>query len=376
MPGAERADEPKGSRWLPAFLIAIVTGYAALTRPAGPRLSDLDVYLGAVTGLTHGQSLYDFILGNAPFTYPPFAGLLMAPLTGVPKPVLQLLWTLATIATVILIGRLSGRDTPLIALALFLSAPVSSDLRYGQVSLFLGLLILVDIQRIPGRAQGILIGVAAAIKLTPLIFIPMLWLGGRRRAARDAAATFLACGMTAALILPGDSWRYWTTEVRDVNRLGFIDSLGNQSLNGALIRLNILPPVRPLLALFLGGLITLIALYRARKLARNGDWLAATITVGAASIVLSPVSWTHHQIWLVLAACLARGTALKAIGLTVMILPATAVWGEARLLWAIAVAVTITLDTTSLTRAGNRHRARTPGAARICGAPTRRCGDR
>jgi alpha-1,2-mannosyltransferase len=230
----------------------------------------------------------------------------------------------------------------LIALALFLSAPVSSDLRYGQVSLFLGLLVLVDIQRAPPKAQGILIGLAAAIKLTPLIFIPMLWLGGRRRAALTATATFLACGATAALILPSDSWRFWTTEVRDVNRLGFIDSIGNQSLNGALIRLNILPPVRPLLALFAGGLIALIALYRARKLARTGDWPAATIVVGAASIVLSPVSWTHHQIWLVLAAFLARHAAVEAIGLIIMILPVTAVWGEVRLLWAIAVAVAIT----------------------------------
>jgi alpha-1,2-mannosyltransferase len=89
----------------------------------------------------------------------------------------------------------------------------------------------------------------------------------------------------------------------------------------------------------------LIAWHRARKLAQNGDWPAATIAVGAAGIVLSPVSWTHHQIWLVLAAFLARNATAKAIGLTVMILPVTAVWGEARLLWAIAAAALITYGT-------------------------------
>lgn len=314
--------------WHPALLVAVVTGYVVLSRPPGRRLSDLDVYLGAVEGLRHGESLYDFILGNAPFTYPPFAGLVMVPLTGVPKTGLQVLWTLATVASVVAMARLAGRgDAPAVALVLFLSAPVSSDLRYGQVSLFLALMVLGDVLRPPGRAQGVLIGLAAAIKLTPLIFIPMLWMRGRRRAAVVATVTFVACGALAAVALPGDSWRYWTTEVRDVDRLGFIDSAGNQSLNGALIRLGLPSAGREVIVLLIGGAVALIALHRARKL----EPLAATVVVGAASVVLSPVSWTHHQVWLVLAAICAGSP----IGLAVMILP---VWGDTRLLWAIVVA--------------------------------------
>jgi alpha-1,2-mannosyltransferase len=378
--------EAVGSGWLPALLVAVVTGYAVLSRPPGPRLADLDVYLGAVAGLRHGDSLYDFILGNAPFTYPPFAGLLMVPLTGVPKMGLQVLWTLATVVAVVLIGRLAGgRRASLIALALFLSAPVSSDLRYGQVSLFLGLLVLADVLRPMGRANGVLIGVAAAIKLTPLIFIPMLWLGGRRREAVTATATFVACATAAALVLPADSWRYWTTEVRDVNRLGFIDSVGNQSLNGALLRLGLDSPVRQGLVLLLGGVVVLIALHRARKVADAGDWLAATVVVGAAGVVLSPVSWTHHQIWLVLGAFLARNAAVRAAGLALMILPSTAVWGEVRLLWAAAVATMIGAGApprplpahqSVLTRAGSPPRGRPRSAARRCGARTRRWNGR
>jgi alpha-1,2-mannosyltransferase len=274
--------------WLPALLVAVVTGYVVLTRPPGPRLSDLDVYRGAVSGLLHGQSLYDFLLGNAPFTYPPFAGLIMVPLAGVPTSGLQVVWTLATVVSVVAIARLAGgRRAAPAGLALFLSAPVSSDLRYGQVSLFLALLVLVDVVRPPGRAQGVLIGLAAAVKLTPLIFIPMLWVRGQRRAAVVATLTFATCGGLGAVALPGDSWRYWTTEVRDVDRLGFIDSVGNQSLNGALIRLGLGAPARPALVLLLGGAVVLVALHRARRL----DPLAATVVVGAASVVLSPVSW-------------------------------------------------------------------------------------
>jgi alpha-1,2-mannosyltransferase len=302
--------------WLPALLVATVTGYVALTGP----LSDLDVYRGAVAGLVRGDSLYDFIRGHAPFTYPPFAGLIMVPLAGVPEPVVAVLWTLVTVVTVIAIARLAGGANT--ALVLFLSAPVSSDLRFGQVSLFLALLVLTDVVRPPGRAQGVLIGLAAAIKLTPLIFIPMLWVRGRRRAAVTATATFLAAGLLAAAALPGDSWRYWTTEVRDVDRLGFIDSTGNQSLNGALIRLGLSDPGKQIIAVAAGGAVALIALRRSRTL----DPLAATVVVGAASVVLSPVSWTHHQVWLVLAG--------SPIGLAAMILP---VWGDTRLVWALLV---------------------------------------
>ena len=363
--------------WLPAALAALITAWAALTRPPDIRLSDLGVYTGASQGLAQGASLYDFIsAGNAPFTYPPFAGLLFLPLADLPTPALQLTWTLATIATVaglaLLLtgkhlrpppaqrqaplappGRLR-RWAPLYALVLVLSAPVSSDLKYGQVSLFLAALIAVDVLALRrSRWQGVLIGLAAAIKLTPLIFIPMLWCAGRRRPALVAAATFAGCGTLAAIALPADSWRFWTTEVMHVSRLGYITSVGNQSLNGALMRFEIAAPVRSVLTLAIGGAVAAIALRRAARLGRGGDWLSALVLVGAASIVLSPVSWTHHQVWLVLAALLpVRGPAWArrtwpALVLATMLLPVTALGpplcSNARLILAIAIAALLPL---------------------------------
>lgn len=335
LPVLRREETAAGDGWLLALLAALATGYAVLTRPPGPRLADLDVYLGAVAGLRDGDSLYDFILVDAPFTYPPFAGLVLAPITAVPKPALQVLWTLATVVAVVMIARIAGgRNAPGAALVLFLSAPVSSDLRYGQVSLFLALAVLIGVR----RGGGVLIGLAAAIKLTPLIFVPMLWLAGRRRAARAAAGTFVACAVLAALLLTADSWRYWTGEVRDVRRLGHIGSIGNQSLNGALIRAGLGPEQRQVLVVLVGGLVVLLAWRRARRLFAAGDPLAGTIVVGAASVVLSPVSWTHHQVWLVLAVLLPGHRAVRAAGLAVMVLPA---FGDTRLLWAAAVAAVI-----------------------------------
>jgi alpha-1,2-mannosyltransferase len=367
-PPPPAATSPRSSRtalpWLPAVLAALITAWAVLARPADVRLSDLGVYTGAVEGLSHGASLYDFIsAGNAPFTYPPFAGLVFLPLAGAPAVPLQLAWTLATILTVAgLAMLLARRKAAWLALVLVLSAPVSSDLKYGQVSLFLAAMIAVDVLALRrSRWQGLLIGVAAAIKLTPLIFIPLLWLAGRRRAAVLATAAFAACGALAALALPGDSWRFWTTEISHVSRLGYITSVGNQSLNGALLRVELSAPARSAIVLLAGGTIAALALYRATCRARAGDWLSALVLTGAASVVLSPVSWTHHQIWLVLAALLpVRGAAWArrawpALVLVVMLLPVPALgpplWSNSRLLLAIAIAVLL-----PLTRPPQSHR--------------------
>jgi alpha-1,2-mannosyltransferase len=338
--------------WAAAAAVAVITAGAALSRPAGVRLSDLSVYLGATAGLDDGASLYDFIRGNAPFTYPPFAALLFRPLTWLPTLPVQVAWSVATVVTVAGLAVLTRRAYagPL-ALVLLLSAPVSSDLKYGQVSLFLAGLIAVDLlalRRTPGF--GALIGVAAAIKLTPLIFIPMLWLAGRRTAAMTAAAAFAGCAAIGAVVLPGDSWRFWTGEMVQVSRLGHITSAGNQSLHGALLRFGVDPNVRMVLVAVVGGAIAAVALWRAGRLARDGEWLAAMIVTGAASVVLSPVSWTHHQIWLVLAVLLpVRGypAAWRVVVLGVMLLPVTALgpplWSNSRLLLAVVVAAVLPL---------------------------------
>jgi alpha-1,2-mannosyltransferase len=362
--GAETAGRAPIAWWLPAMLVAAVTAYGALTRPAAIRLSDLGVYVGAVGGLRHGSSLYDFIsAGHAPFTYPPFAGLLFWPLTWAPTLPLQVAWTLATIAAVGWIAHVvtpRRMSVPILGLILMISAPVSSDIRYGQVSVFLAAVVAVDVLR-PSHRQGVLIGLAAAIKLTPLIFIPMLWLAGRRAAAATAAGTFATAGVLAAIVLPGDSLRFWTVELSHVSRLGYITSVGNQSLNGALMRFEVSAPWRSAAVLIIGGGVAAIALRRAARLGRAGDWLSALAVAGAASIVLSPVSWTHHQVWLVLAALLpVRGPAWvrhvwTAGVLAIMLLPVTALGSppcnNARLLMAVVIAAALPLASGSGTRA-------------------------
>ncbi|TMM35604.1 MAG: DUF2029 domain-containing protein [Actinobacteria bacterium] len=346
--------------WLPALAVALVEAAAALSRPAADRLPDLAVYLGASAGLRDGTGLYDFAAANHdPFTYPPFAGLLFLPLTYLGTVPVQLLWTAGTVLTVFALAHLAAgraaRCAPLVALALAGSAPVSSDVRFGQVSLALAALVAVDVLAGgDGRYRGVLVGVAAAVKLTPLVFVPMLWCGGRRRAAVVAGWTFVACGALAGDVLPADSWRYWGADMWRLSRVGDLASTGNQSLNGALMRFGVPGPVRPALVLVVGGAVAVLAVRRAARLGQAGDWLSATVVVGAAGIVLSPVSWTHHQVWTVLGALLpVRGPApvrwaWSVAVLAVMVLPVALlgppVWSNARLVTAVAIACLVPLN--------------------------------
>jgi len=55
------------------------------------------------------------------------------------------------------------------------------------------------------------------------------------------------------------------------------------------------------------ALLVLVALLRARSLTRGGQPSGAVVLVGCATLAASPVSWTHHQFWTVLAGMLLIG---------------------------------------------------------------------
>lgn len=356
--------------WVGAAAVAVAQCWAALSRQPGDRLVDLHVYWGALRLLFGGGELYDFAAGNgAPFTYPPFAALVLSPVVLVDEGVLRWLWTAATVAVVGYLAwlvasadgvpRLVPRRiaTPLVALLLFASAPVSSNIRFGQVSVFLVVLILIDCLRVaPSRWGGVATGAAAAVKLTPLIFVPFYWFAGRRRACLTALGSIVAGTLLAWLVLPKESVRFWFGEIWNVDRVGNIATGGNQSINGVLLRLDAPDAVRTVIVGVLGLAVVAAAMVRAVRAYRNAAPLTAAVIVGAAGLAVSPVSWTHHQVWLVLAALLAvshrRRTNLMwaAAVAALMILPVTSigaglpggvVTGNARVLLALAVAVAV-----------------------------------
>jgi alpha-1,2-mannosyltransferase len=286
-----------------------------LARPLADRLPDLHVYVTAVSSFVHGTSLYG-LHGSlrSGFTYPPFAGLVLLPLAAVPETVSRIAWTALTILAAggiaLIVARALPRRLGPIAAVLpgltvlvLASKPFQSNLRFGQVSIFLTLAVLADVIALDGhRWQGMLTGLAAAIKLTPLLFIPYLWLIGRRRAAALAAGTFAVASAVGFAILPHDSAAFWGTYLWHESHGLPLAEGGNQSIYGVLLRAGDHGAALGLLWAGLIAAVGALGLWRARKAWLGGQRLFSLAVVGCVSILVSPISWTHHQLWILLAA--------------------------------------------------------------------------
>jgi len=277
---------------------------------------DLGVYRLGGSAVLHGQPLYDPSFGSAlhpplPFTYPPLAALLAAAMAPLPRLVNDVAWTVACIA--VLVGVVALAFRPLlrragdrapwvllgVSMALLWTTPINDHLGFGQVNLFLMGLVLADLLvPHPRWPRGALIGLAAAIKLIPAVFVLYLVVNGQRRAARTAVLSALACTALAALALPGDSRTYWTGAFLDSGRVGSNAYFSNQSLHGIALRLLPGPVATPVwLAAALAVLV--VGMRRARVAAAAGAPLAAAVLVGLTANLVSPVSWMHHLVWLV-----------------------------------------------------------------------------
>lgn len=195
----------------------------------------------------------------------------------------------------------------------FLLEPVYHTLYLGQVNLFLLALVMTDIWRAArGRRAGLGVGLAAAIKLTPAIFILVFLLTRRTWDAVIAAGTFASCALIGYLVDPGASRLYWTRLFYDTSRVG-ATYISNQTPYAAAAR--ILGGVSHVgswylaIPLILGGL----GLAVAAALARRDDWLGAAAVTGTTSLLVSPISWTHHWVWIMpaLIVLLRGGTASR-----------------------------------------------------------------
>lgn len=314
---------------VPAWVMAVlgflsVAGAVGLAFAAATRHQiDFDVYrMGA--GHVLGQDLYDVRLPRAQmggtlglhFTYPPFAALAFWPFTLVPVSAGQLGWSLLNLLALVALAATSIRAlrpassyqqilglAATVLLPALLLNPDLVTLDYGQVNYFIVLLTLVDLTCVIGvrslhLPRGVLVGVAAAVKLTPLIFIPFLLLTRQFRAAGTALATFLACSLGALAVAPHSSWRYWSTEVFDARQSGNLLYISDQNLHSALQRMLGGPPSRVLL----GALTLLFAgagLAAAGWAYRVSSPMLGILLCAATGLIISPISWSHHYVWIV-----------------------------------------------------------------------------
>lgn len=334
-----------------AIAVAFVVLAAAtfIGPDGGPRhFLDADVYAAGARRLLDGLPLYDGAFPTSsgvrlPFTYPPFAALAFAPMALLPLPVTfaamaaatfgSLWWVLQVI--VVKLGGLGRTDAGWLALALTAAllwfGPIHTTIMFGQINVVLMMLVAIDVLAVPPRYRGLLTGAAVALKLTPAVF--GLWFLLRRDWPGLARMAASAGGLTLAghVAAPADSAAYWTSVLADTGRIGGPGYASNQSIDGALWRLGLRTADG-------GGLIWLVLVAAA---------LAATVAVMRAllddahpflalganalfGLLASPVSWSHHWVWVPVIAVASVAVALRSGA------PGAVRWG-----WVIAVSALV-----------------------------------
>lgn len=287
-------------------------------------LIDLQVYrVGGEQWLKDGRLYTDGFPGpsDLPFTYPPFAAVLFSAVASLPWTFAVVLWTsagLVLFSGVCLVAawHTSRRPRRTVAIGLGVAAaclvtdPVRGTLEMGQINLLLVGLVAVDclLPRTPWP-RGVLIGLAAAIKLTPAIFILFFLPRKQWRPVVGAALSFAGFSLIGWALAPEDSARFWLHAMFDHGRVGGLAYASNQSIRGLLFRLGIGTPWWLVLCVAV-VVLTWFAVARTRG---RGNDLAAVVAVATAGLLISPVSWSHHWVWIGPALILLHAYARKAL---------------------------------------------------------------
>jgi alpha-1,2-mannosyltransferase len=276
-----------------------------------PYRIDLDVYrIGSLTWL-HGGNLYGALPKTSggiglPFSYPPVAAVALSPLAVVPMAVAGFALTLASIALTWVVLRACTRSLSsrlglwwLLPAALELE-PVRATLNFGQVNIALMALVTVDcLHPGPRWSRGALVGLAAAVKLTPLAFILFFLIRNDRRAASTAAVSFAAVTGAGFIVDWHDSVRYWTSVVFSTSRPGSPAFVSNQAISGVLARSGLDPHSQGGSAawLALSAAVAVVAVIGMRRALAGGEPALALSVNALAALLISPISWSHHWVW-------------------------------------------------------------------------------
>ncbi len=318
-----------------AVLLLAQAVVLALWPDAHLLMIDLQVYRAGGEHVLAGVPLYDGgVLLDLPFVYPPFAAVVFVPLTVLPLPVLKFAWTAAGVALVVFVVRRSAAligmraDPAVVALlvaVLLALDPIRTTFYLGQINVVLLAVVLADVTGRPGRWRGVGVGLAAAVKLTPLVFVVYLMLTGRMRAAVTALATFAAAVGVGFLVAPADSVTYWLEGTfAAADRISPVASTANHSLAGLLARAG----APEWIGLAATAVVAAAGLAVAVLAHRRGETLLGVTVCGLLSAALAPFAWSHHFVW---------------FGPLVVLLAHHASGGERRAAVALAGVVVVTL---------------------------------
>jgi alpha-1,2-mannosyltransferase len=278
--------------------------------PWQPSTIDLQVYVYAVKDMLAGKDIFDTTtpFWNLYFIYPPIAAILMTPLAFGPYVLWQVVWTAGLVwaqqSVLKRCGAPRGWKLGLIGIAVLLAMePIRTTLGYGQVNTILMALVVADLlpdapgerRRIP---QGTLIGLATAIKLTPALFVVFAFLIGKSRVAITAMISFAVFTGIGAILLFGETLMFFGGLAGGETRTASPLYTGNQSLLGVFFRLGDSSRTTTLAGLAVSAVLAVLGCLVAAHWWRHGEKVFAVALVGLTTCLASPLSWTHHYVWI------------------------------------------------------------------------------
>ena len=272
---------------------------------------DLEVYrIGVQTWLAGGDpygSLPPTISGLAlPFIYPVFAAMVLTPFAVVPWTVAWVslfVLSLAALAVTLYVaalrawpagGRRGALSVATLALPLLLwIEPVLETIEFGQVNLILMALVAVDcLAPRTWWPRGTLVGIAAAIKLTPAAFVLFFLLRRDFRAAVVAAATAILATALGFLVDAQASVTYWFGgPASGVSGSVFYT---NETVQAVVARWGVHGAA--LTGIWLVAAVVLLVLVV--PTVRRADAAVALSATAAFTLLVSPTSWSHHWVWI------------------------------------------------------------------------------
>lgn len=309
-----------------ALLAILIFSYPLLFSDNGAKKGFLDItiYYGALTHWRETGDLYNWALPPEElygFTYPPFAAIAFQPLLLFPTTaavsygafivnlILEFLVVFVAITKLIASPRLRAALAIWSVPFLFLIFPAKANLGMGQTNMMLLFLILCDIMLLSRtKYSGILAGIAASIKMTPAVLIIFFIARKEWRITARFVGTGIASIIISFLVAPKVSFEYFTQKIFESDRVGSIASPISFSLDSIYHRLFESETTAKVLYIF-SVLLVLVAVYFAVRIwsaAHNN--LAAVSAVGFAMLLISPISWNHHWVWIIpaLIVCLAQ----------------------------------------------------------------------
>ena len=316
-------------RLLQLLTVVVVARCLWVLFPHLPYQIDLDVYRMSAQAWLDGRPLYHDSASfhtasgaDLPFTYPPLSAIVFTPFTWLSYHAASVVITVITlvllvVSTMIVLAALEVWPTSAVStgpawarrcwlavaiavVAIYYFEPIRTNLVLGQINVVLMTLVLADC--LPRRTpwpRGLLLGLAIALKLTPAVFLLYFALRRDKHAALTVAISFVGATLLGFALAWRDSLEYWTSTLRDTNRIGTSGYFKNQNIVGALARLHLTNTER--FTIWMVGSLAVLAMtvWAARRTLRAGEPVLALCCIALFGLVVSPVSWSHHWVWVV-----------------------------------------------------------------------------